>query len=70
MSQYLVVAHQTATSPELLQRLTDIAADDPQAAFTLLVPATPVVQLLVPYVGREESREIAEKRAVEAKAFF
>ena len=70
MSQYLVVAHQTATSPELLQRLTEIAADDPQAGFTLLVPATPVVQLFVPYVGREESREIAEKRAGEAKALF
>ena len=70
MSHYLVVAHQTATSPELLQRLSELAADDPQAAFTLLVPATLVVHLLVPYVGREESREIAEKRAGEAKALF
>ena len=70
MSRYLVVAHQTATSPELLQRLTELAADDPQAAFTLLVPATPVAQLLVPYMGRAESREIAEKRAGEARALF
>jgi len=70
MSNYLVVAHQTATSPELLQRLTELATDDPQAAFTLLVPATPVVHLLVPYVTRDESREIAAKRAAEANALF
>ena len=70
MSNYLVVAHQTATSNELLQRLCDLAADDPQAAFTLLVPATPVVQLLVPYVTKGESREIAAKRAAEANVLF
>jgi len=70
MSRYLVVAHQTASSAELLQCLTGIAADDPKAAFTILVPATPVAQLLVCYVGREESQEIAEKRVGEAKAFF
>ena len=66
----MVVAHQTATSPELLQCVTGLAADDPKAAFTLLVPATPIAQLLVFYVGREESREIAEKRAGDAKALF
>ena len=33
MSQYLVVAHQTATSPGLLQRLPELANDDPQAVF-------------------------------------
>ena len=70
MSNYLVVAHQTATSPELLQRLTELATGDRQAAFTLLVPATPVVHLLVPYVTRGESREIAAKRAAEANDLF
>jgi len=70
MSRYLVVAHQTATSPVLLHCLTGLAADDPKAAFTLLVPATPAAQLLSFYVGREESREIAERRAGEAKALF
>ena len=70
MSRYLVVAHQTATSPELLQCVTRLAADDPKATFTLLVPATPVTQLLICYVGREESQEIAEKRAGEAEALF
>lgn len=70
MSDYLVVAHQTATSDELVQRLCNLAADDPQAAFTLLVPATPVAHLLVPYVTKGESREIAAKRAGEARALF
>ena len=46
MSNYLVVAHQTATSPELLRRASEIADRDSGALFTLLVPATPVVHLL------------------------
>ena len=45
MSNYLVVAHQTATSPELLRRAS-VADRDSGALFTLLVPATPVVHLL------------------------
>jgi len=68
MSRYLVVAHQTATSPELLQRLTELAADDPQVAFAVLVPATPVTHLLVWEEG--ETRAIAQNRATEAKALF
>ena len=68
MSQYLVVAHQTATSPELLQRLLKLAADDPQAAFTILVPATPVTHLLVWEEG--ETQAFARNRAREAKALY
>ncbi len=68
MSRYLVVAHQTATSTELVQRLSELAAEDPQAAFTLLVPATPVTHLLVWEEG--ETRVVAENRAKEAKALF
>jgi alkylhydroperoxidase family enzyme len=41
MARYLVVAHQTATSPELRARLMDIAKGEPGAKFTLLVPASP-----------------------------
>ena len=67
-SRYLLVAHQTATSAELLQRLLELAVEDPQAAFTLLVPATPVTQLLVWEEG--ETRVVAENRAKEAKALF
>lgn len=42
MSHYLVVAHQTAGSPELLRHISQVVRDDPGADFTLLVPATPV----------------------------
>ena len=68
MSSYLVVAHQTATSPELLQRLSELAAEDPQAEFTLLVPATPLTHLLVWEEG--ETYQVAENRAEEAKDLF
>lgn len=37
---YLVVAHRTATSPELLQTVIRLAEENPQAAFTLLVPVS------------------------------
>ena len=40
MSFYLVVTHQTAGSPELLERVTAIAHDDSDARFHILVPAT------------------------------
>ena len=68
MSRYLVVAHQTATSPELLQRVSEQVAEDPQATFVILVPSTPVVHLLVWEEG--ETQAVAQKRAEEAKAMF
>ena len=68
MSNYLVVAHQTATSPELLERICELAADDPLAAFTILVPATPVTHLLVWEEG--ETQKIAQSKGEEAKALF
>lgn len=42
MASYLVVAHQTAASPELIERLRGLAETDPDAELTLLVPAKPV----------------------------
>jgi hypothetical protein len=42
MSRYLLVAHQTADSPELKARVLDIMHGDRQAEFVLLVPATPI----------------------------
>jgi hypothetical protein len=38
--RYLVVAHRTADSAELMDRLLALAAADPAAEFVLLVPAT------------------------------
>ena len=68
MSNYLVVAHQTATSPELLKRASEIADRDSGALFTLLVPATPKLHLLTWEEG--ETQEIARLRAKEAKQRF
>lgn len=38
--RYLVVAHRTAKSPELAEKLKEILKQDPEARFVLLVPAT------------------------------
>ena len=40
MPRYLVVAHQTAASEELLRRITGLRAADTSSTFALLVPAT------------------------------
>ena len=64
MAHYLVVAHQTATSPQLVNRLHEIAERDDAAHFTLVVPETPIAHLLLEDVV--ESREAA--RAVVAEA--
>src|SRR5690606_34536661 len=65
MPRYLVVAHQTATSETLLERLRELAAKDRTAEFSLLVPATHVNHLLTWEKG--ESQAIAEERGEEAR---
>jgi hypothetical protein len=65
MAEYLVVAHQTATSAELRQHLQHLAATDDDARFTLLVPATDPSHLLVWEPG--EAVAIAQARAEEAR---
>lgn len=45
MARYLVVAHQTADSPELVGELRRAQAADPSSSFVLLVPATPIQHL-------------------------
>lgn len=65
MARYMIVAHQTATSPQLLERLRDIAERDADARFTLLVPETPVAHLLLEDVI--ESRAAARATAEEAE---
>ncbi|MGH9896114.1 MAG: hypothetical protein ACREA0_29815 [bacterium] len=42
MARFLVVAYQTAESPELSGVLRQAATADPTASFVLLVPATPI----------------------------
>jgi hypothetical protein len=76
MGNYLVVAHQTATSPELMTRARGIAATDREATFALLIPATHPTQLLhwTPesrFVWDEEKTyRIAQDKADEARAHF
>jgi hypothetical protein len=45
VARYLVVAHQTADSPELVAELRRALGADPTSTFVLLVPATPVQHL-------------------------
>lgn len=66
MSRYLVVAHKTATSPELAQRIARIHADDPTAEFGILVPATPIQHRFTWEDG--ETIAAARARAAEAEA--
>lgn len=68
MAHYLVVAHQTATSPLLLRRAEEIAGEDRDAVFTLLVPETHVSHTLV--CDETETHELAEWRAREANEAF
>jgi hypothetical protein len=76
MAHYLVVAHQTATSPDLLDRVKRIASEDREAAFTLLIPATHPTNLLhwspdSHFVWDEEKTyAIAEQRSREARQRF
>jgi hypothetical protein len=46
MARYLLVAHQTADSPELEAKVLGLARDDPDAEFVLVVPATQIGYLL------------------------
>ena len=66
MARYLLVAHQTAHSDELLQAARELARHDPHAEFVLLVPATPVGSLLVWEEG--ETVDVARRRAASARA--
>lgn len=64
MAGYLVVAHHTATSALLIQRLQEIAAGDAAAAFTMLIPEAHVQHALV--CDEQETRALALRRAAEA----
>jgi nucleotide-binding universal stress UspA family protein len=68
MGRYLVVAHQTASSPELLAKVKEIASGDGEAEFVLLVPATRPEHMAAWVEG--EARAAAERAAGEAKEAF
>lgn len=68
MSRYLIVAHQTAESPELLQAVRAIVTRDTQARFVLLVPATRIEHLGVWFEG--EAEEVAMMAGERARALW
>src|SRR5262245_34237747 len=65
MPRYLVLANQTASSPELISVIQEIVTKDATTEFVLLVPATPVEELLDWQDG--DSETIAERTAQAAK---
>lgn len=66
MARYLLVAHETATSPLLIRRAQEIVRGDPAATFIVLVPETHVQHTLV--CDEMETRAAAQRRAAEARA--
>jgi hypothetical protein len=70
MSKYLVVAHQTGESQELLHEVLRLGQEGSQAEFTLLVPATS--QGLLELAGWEGQppRMVARKRAQRIRNFL
>ena len=70
MARYLVVAHQTVTSPELLKVVRGLRDQDAEAEFVLLVPATPVRHLLFRKGDEHDAEVTARKRGERATAVF
>lgn len=65
MPRYLILANQTAASPELTEAVKQIVARDADAEFALLVPATPIEDLLDWQDGDAET--VATRTAQAAK---
>jgi hypothetical protein len=59
MSRFLIVAHHTALTTELQAKVRALAAGDPQAEFTILVPEDPNQN----YSWEGESVDVAQLRA-------
>ena len=64
MPRYLIVAHQTAATPELQSRVAELVAEDPNAEFAILVPELPEEN----FSWDGESVDIAAQHAEAAKA--
>jgi hypothetical protein len=65
-ARYLVVAHQTVTSPELLEQVRVLREQQKDAEFALLVPATPVRHLLFRRGDDHDVEATARKRGTGA----
>ncbi len=64
MAHYLVVAHQTADSEELVEAVRDLA-EQGDSTFALLVPATPVSQLTTWTEGEAHAAATAQAKRAE-----
>jgi hypothetical protein len=70
MARYLVVAHQTVTSPELLKQVRVLREQEEDAEFVLLVPATPVRHLLFRRGDEHDAEATARKCVERGRALF
>jgi hypothetical protein len=70
MARYLVVAHQTVSSPELLKVVRGVREQDAEAEFVLLVPATPGRHLLFRKGDEHDAEATARKRGERARTAF
>lgn len=70
MSKYLIVAHETVSSPQLIAQAEAVTKQDPEAQFVLLVPATPVRHLLFRRGSESDAEAVAKKRVEKARAVF
>jgi hypothetical protein len=70
MANYLIVAHQTATHSELLDKVRQLTEADQAAEFTLLVPATPIHHLLFFKGSHTEAEAVARDLAEKAQQRF
>jgi hypothetical protein len=72
VNHYLVIAHRTITSPDLVESLARLAAADPYSAFTLLVTAThPVWVEQNAYIEAQAAQRAAEgRRLLEAAGVY
>jgi hypothetical protein len=71
MVRYLVVAHQTVTSPELLRKVRELRGkEEGGAEFVLLVPATPVRHLLFRRGDEADAEAVARRIADRALARY
>jgi hypothetical protein len=68
MAMYLLVAYQTAQSPQLLAATQELSRADSRAEFVLLVPATPAGSLLIKEEG--DPAGIARRRAASARIWL
>jgi hypothetical protein len=70
MSRHLIVAHDTATSPTLIERVQEVARNEPGAEFVLLVPATPVAELQLLRSLAHDATTTAKDQAERARRAF